>query len=360
MSKIRETIDLIAPPDAVSMAEAQRIQDSLTKPRGSLGKLEELSVRLAGIYRTQAPTVGRRMVFTMAADHGVTEEGVSAYPSEVTAQMVLNFAKGGAAINVLARASGAEVRVVDMGVKSDVEWPEPVISRKIAHGTKNMARGPAMSADEARRGVEAGIELAFGACDDGVNALAIGDMGIGNTTSASAITSLITGRTAAEVTGRGTGIDNDVLSAKIRVVERAISVNSPDPSDGMDVLVKVGGLEIAGMAGVVLGASARGVPVFLDGFVSGTAGLIASTLCPESRSYMIASHISVEPGHRFLLDHIQLIPLLDLGMRLGEGTGAVLAFGMADAACRILNEMATFEGAGVARSVMSEQEEQVN
>ncbi len=354
MSRLHETIGLIIPPDESAMSEAGRIQDSLTKPRGSLGKLEELSIRLAGIYRTSTPSIGRRMVFTMAADHGVTEEGVSAYPSEVTAQMVLNFASGGAAINVLARSSGADVRVVDMGVMSDTDWPEMVVRRKIARGTRNMARGPAMTADESLRAVEAGIELANDACAEGVRALAIGDMGIGNTTAASAITSVITGLEVSKVTGRGTGIDDGSLRAKVKVIERAIDTNSPDAADGMDVLAKVGGLEIAGMAGVALGAAANQVPIFLDGFVSGSAGLIASSISPESRSYMFASHISVEPGHRHLLEHMGLVPLLDLGMRLGEGTGAVLAFGVADAACKVLNEMATFEGAGVARSVVTQ------
>jgi nicotinate-nucleotide--dimethylbenzimidazole phosphoribosyltransferase len=354
MSRMQDTIGLIVPPDAASMAEARHIQDSLTKPRGSLGKLEDLSIRLACVYRTHAPMLGRRMVFTMAADHGVTEEGVSAYPSEVTAQMVLNFARGGAAINVLARSFGAEVRVVDMGVRSEITWPEPVVSRKVARGTRNMARGPAMSADEALEAVESGIELATTACAEGVRALAIGDMGIGNTTAASAITSVITGRCPYEVTGRGTGIDDEALKAKVRVVESAIRANAPVPSDGMDVLAKVGGLEIAGMTGVALGGAASGVPVFLDGFVSGSAGLVAAAICPESRSYMFASHVSVEPGHQYVLEHMGLVPLMDLGMRLGEGTGAVLAFGMADAACRILNEMATFEGAGVTRSVKTD------
>jgi nicotinate-nucleotide--dimethylbenzimidazole phosphoribosyltransferase len=261
--------------------------------------------------------------------------------------MVLNFARGGAAINVLARHVSAEVMVVDMGVASDDEWPECIINKKVARGTRNMATGPAMTLDQARLSVEIGIDLAVNAVRDGATAIAIGDMGIGNTTAASAITSVIAGKSVSEVTGRGTGIDNDRLNAKVAVIERAIEFNAPNPSDGLDVLSKVGGFEIGGMAGVVIGAASARVPVFLDGFVSSSAALIASKVCPKSVSYMIASHLSVEPGHVFSLSHMGLEPVLDLGMRLGEGTGAVLAMGVAEASCKVLAEMATFESAGV-------------
>jgi nicotinate-nucleotide--dimethylbenzimidazole phosphoribosyltransferase len=341
----------IAKLDEASMVEARRIQDALTKPKGSLGKLETLSVQLAGIYRTPSPTMGRKVVFTMAADHGVTAEGVSAYPSEVTAQMVLNFARGGAAINVLARHAGAEVKVVDIGVASDMRWPECVLDRKIMKGSRNMAVGPAMSREEATEAVLAGAELATESIAAGTSALAIGDMGIGNTTAASAITSVITGTPVRDVTGRGTGIDDKTLDAKVRAIEKAIFHNRPDHADGLDVLSKVGGLEIAGLVGVILGGAARGVPVFLDGFVSGSAALVAAVICPESKGYMIASHLSVEPGHRYVMEHLGFVPLLDMGMRLGEGTGAVLAFQIAEAACKIINEMATFENANVSRSI---------
>ena len=350
MSRIDECIRGVRDPDAEAMNEAKRIQDALTKPRGSLGKLETLSVTLAGILRTPTPMIVRKVVFTMAGDHGVTAEGVSAYPSEVTAQMVLNFARGGAAINVLSRHAGAEVRVVDMGVASDVKWPEQVLCKKVAKGTKNMALGPAMTKGEAEKALGVGAELAVEAIDCGANAIAIGDMGIGNTTSASAITSVITGVGVADVTGRGTGIDDSSLQNKVRVIQKAINVNSPNSDDGFDVLAKVGGLEIAGMTGVIIGASSRSVPVFLDGFVSSSAALVAERMCPRCRGYMVASHLSVEPGHRHVLEHLKLEPLLCLGMRLGEGTGAVLAFMVAEAACKILNEMATFEGARVSRS----------
>lgn len=340
----------ILPLDEAAMAEARRIQDNLTKPRGSLGKLETLSVQLAGIYRTPTPALRKKVVFTMAADHGVTCEGVSAYPSEVTAQMVLNFARGGAAINVLSRAVGAEVKVVDVGVASDMNWPRPVINRKIARGTRNMAVGPAMSPEEARQALSVGCELAIETVEDGANALAIGDMGIGNTTAASAMTSVFTGRPVAEVTGRGTGIEDEVFRTKVKVIKRALDVNKPRRSEGLDVLAKVGGLEIGGMAGVIIGGAHRRVPVFIDGFVAGSAALVAASLNPLTKYYMVASHLSVEPGHRFVLEHLGLTPLLDLGMRLGEGTGAALAFFIAESSCKVLSEMATFDKAGVARS----------
>lgn len=337
--------------DEGAMSEARRIQDSLTKPRGSLGRLEEISVRLAGIYRTVSPEIRKKTLFTMAADHGVTAEGVSAYPSEVTPQMVLNFARGGAAINVLARHADAEVKVVDMGVASDIKWPECIINRKIAKGTKNMAKGPAMSEEEVLKAFSAGAELALEAIDAGTNAVGIGDMGIGNTTAASAVSAVLLGIPARAVTGRGTGIDAVTFETKVRVIERALKVNSPDPKNGLDVLQKVGGFEIAGMAGVAIGAASRSVPVFIDGFVSCSAALAAAVICAECKEYMIASHVSTEPGHKYALNHLGLVPVLDLGMRLGEGTGAALAFTIAEAACKILNEMATFEGAGVSRSL---------
>lgn len=350
MRTIEDFVRAVKPLDAEAMSRARVRQDSLTKPRGSLGKLEELSIRLAGMLRTDAPSLGARVVFTMAADHGVTEEGVSAYPQEVTRQMVLNFANGGAAINVLARSAGAEVRVVDMGVASDDEWPEPILDRKVARGTRNMSKGPAMSSDQASLAVLTGAELAAEAVAAGFRAIAVGDMGIGNTTAASAVTAAITGTHVASVTGRGTGVDDRSLSVKIEAIERALNVNTPDPDDGLDVLAKVGGFEIGGIAGAILGAAAAGAPVFIDGFVSSSAALLATRIEPRCGDYVIASHLSVEPGHRVVLEHLGLVPLLDLGMRLGEGTGAVIAFTVADCACRILNEMATFDGAGVSKS----------
>ena len=350
MRTIEELARSVKPLDAEAMSRARARQDSLTKPRGSLGILEDLSVKLAGVLRTDAPSLGAKVVFTMAADHGVTEEGVSAYPQEVTRQMVLNFANGGAAINVLAGSAGAEVRVVDMGVASECEWPDCILNRKIAKGTRNMCKGPAMSLDQATRAVLIGAELAAEAASDGSRAIAVGDMGIGNTTAASAIAAGITGSPVPAVTGRGTGIDDRSLSLKVRAIERALDVNAPDPEDGLDVLSKVGGFEVGGIAGAVLGAASAGVPVFIDGFVSSSAALLATAIEPKCKDYIVASHLSVEPGHKAVLEHMGLVPLLDLGMRLGEGTGAAIAFVVADCACRILNEMATFDGAGVSKS----------
>ena len=350
MRRLEDYISKVRAADREAALAARTAQNNLTKPPGSLGKLEDLSIRLAGMLGTSRPSLGSKIVFTMAADHGVTSEGVSAYPSEVTRQMVLNFAAGGAAINVLARHIGADVRVVDMGVASDGDWPECITNRKIGPGTRNMAQGPAMSMEEARTSLRIGAELALQAIDDGAGAIAVGDMGIGNTTAASAITSVITGRTAAEVTGRGTGIDESRLNLKAAVIEKALSINAPESSNGIDVLSKVGGFEIGGMAGVILGAASAGVPVFLDGFVSTSGALVAKAICPESLDYMIASHLSAEPGHTHALAHLGLAPILDLGMRLGEGTGAVLAMSIADASCKILSQMATFESAGVSES----------
>lgn len=332
--------------DREAMQQARARQDQLTKPRGSLGVLEEISVQLAGIYGDPRPLPGRKAVIVMAADHGVTEEGVSLYPPEVTAQMVLNFLAGGAAINVLARHAGAEVRVVDIGVKVPVRG-EGLVSRKVRAGTANMARGPAMTREEARRAVKVGIEVAREEIEKGARMLAAGDMGIGNTTAASAVTACLCARDPVEVTGRGTGIDDTGLERKVAVVRRALEVNRPDPSDPLDVLAKVGGLEIAGIAGVMLAAAAQRVPVLVDGFISGAGALIAAGLRPGARDYMIASHLSVERGHAVQLQKLGLRPVIHADMRLGEGTGAALAFSVVEAAMKILDEMATFAEAGV-------------
>ncbi|MBC7246258.1 MAG: nicotinate-nucleotide--dimethylbenzimidazole phosphoribosyltransferase [Actinobacteria bacterium] len=332
--------------DREAMREARERQDQLTKPRGSLGVLEEISVRLAGIYGDPRPLPGRKAVIVMAADHGVTEEGVSLYPAEVTAQMVLNFLAGGAAINVLARHAGAEVRVVDIGVKVPVRG-EGLISRKVRAGTANMARGPAMTREEALQALRVGMEVARAEIEQGARVLATGDMGIGNTTAASAVTACLCGRDPAEVTGRGTGIDDAGLERKVAVVRMALEINRPDPRDPLDVLHKVGGLEIAGIAGVMLAAAADRVPVLVDGFISGAGALVAAGLQPGARDYMIASHLSVERGHAVQLERLGLHPVIRANMRLGEGTGAALAFFIVDAAMRILDEMATFAEAGV-------------
>lgn len=347
--QIEEIIRAIQPLDEASQAKARDRQDNLTKPKGSLGRLEDLSVQLAGIYRTQTPKITRKAIFTIAADHGICAEGVSAYPSEVTAQMVLNFARGGAAINVLGRHVGADVITVDMGVASGIIWPSPIVSRKVRAGTRNMAKEPAMTREEASQAILRGAELGIEAARNWYDLIGIGDMGIGNTASASALTAAFTGRPVAEVTGRGTGLDDSGLEKKIRVIEEVINLHRPDPEKPLDVLQHVGGLEIAGMAGVIVGAASKGVPVVLDGFISSSSALIAAGIAPESKSYMIASHRSVEKGHGAILEYLGLEPILDLRMRLGEGTGAALAMNIIEASCKILNEMATFESAGVSK-----------
>jgi len=321
--------------------------DNKTKPRGSLGRLEELACRLASIYGTPDPALPDKAVVVMAADHGVADEGVSAYPQEVTAQMVRNFAAGGAAINVLARLHQVRVVVVDMGTKAHLENLAGVRSYRLGPGTANFTRGPAMSREVAVRAVEFGIALAAELHETGVGLLAVGEMGIANTTAASAIASALLRMTPEQVTGRGTGVDDDRLRRKVWAVGQALAVNRPDPADPLDVLAKVGGFEIAGLVGIILGAAARTVPVVLDGFITGTAALIAAGLCPAAREYLIASHRSAEPGHAFILRHLALQPLLELDMRLGEGTGATLSLNLVEASLRLLREMATFEAAGV-------------
>jgi len=334
-------------PDHSAAATVHQRQGRLTKPVGSLGRLEELALQLASITGTSAPSVARKAVIVMAADHGVVAEKVSAYPAEVTAQMVLNFLRGGAAINVLARQAGARVRVVDIGVKSVLPEHPELIVRKVAQGTQNMALGPALTRTQTRSAVQVGLEVVAAECGKGLDLVALGEMGIGNTTASAAIVAALTESPVAQVTGRGTGVDEAGLAHKISVIQRALDLNRPNPWDPLDVLAKVGGLEIAGLVGVILGAAARRVPVVMDGFISGAAALVAAEWVPEVKPFLIASHQSVERGHRVVLERLGKRPLLDLDMRLGEGTGAVLAFHLIEAAARLLNEMATFEEAGV-------------
>ncbi len=322
-------------------------QDRLTKPPGALGRLEELSIKLAAMTSELVPDLSRRAVLVCAGDHGVAAQGVSAYPQEVTAQMVLNFLAGGAAINVLARQMNAEVLVVDAGCMADFAEQPQLIACKIARGTKDITQEPAMTSQDAEAALTLGIEIAHQQHQRGIRLLAVGEMGIANTTSASAITAVLTGYPPREVTGRGTGVDDARLQHKIAIVEKAIRINRPDRNDGLDVLSRVGGLEIGVMAGVILGAASQRIPVVIDGFISTAAALIASTLSPKAVHYLLAGHRSVEPGHQKALAKLGLQPILDLDMRLGEGTGAVLAFGILDAAVKILAEMATFEEAGV-------------
>jgi len=330
------------------MEKAKARQDTLTKPTGSLGRLEELSVQIAGIQGKPLPQIKNKAVIVMAADHGVATRGTSAYPQEVTAEMVLNFLHGGAGINVISRQVGARVIIVDMGVAVKLESNPDLISRRIAAGTQDMSQGPAMSVIQAEQAVGAGIEIVTAEVKKGLDIVATGDMGIGNTTASSAICAVMTGKTVAEVTGRGTGLDDRQLQQKISIISESIALNRPQSAKPLETLAKVGGFEIGGLAGVILGAAANRIPVVIDGFISGAAALIAAGLCPQSRDYMIAGHCSVEPGHKIILQHLGLKPLLDLEMRLGEGTGAALAVSVAEASVRILDEMATFEEAGVA------------
>lgn len=347
MNLLSSTINQIGPLDQAALAAARARQDMLTKPHGALGRLEALSLQLAGITGRARPRVTAPAVIVMAADHGIARQGVSAYPAEVTPQMVLNFLKGGAAINVLARHAGARVIIVDMGVAADLPEHPDLIRRKLGYGTADFSSTPAMSREQARQAVETGIALAAEAITDGADLLATGDMGIGNTTASSAIVAALAGKPAAEVTGRGTGIDDQGLQRKIALIDQALALHRPDPSDGLDVLAKVGGYEIGGLAGVILGAAAQRVPVVIDGFISGAAALLACALAPVAQPYLIAAHRSVERGHQAIFTRLDLEPLLDLGLRLGEGTGAALGISLCQAACHILNEMATFGEAGV-------------
>ncbi len=345
---IQDLIEKIAPLDEAAMQAARQRQNMLTKPQGSLGRLEDLSIQVAGIMGLALPRIHGKAVLVMAGDHGVVAEGVSAYPQAVTPQMALNILNGGAAINALARHVGARVIVTDMGVAVDLPPHANLNNCKIAYGTANMAHGPAMSRAQARQAIEAGAQVALAQIEQGVDLFATGDMGIGNTTPSAAIAAVFTGRPVEEIAGRGTGVDDAGLQRKISAIQRAIDINRPDPSDGLDVLSKVGGFEIAGIAGVILAAAAMRRPVVVDGFISTAAAMIADRLAPNVRHYLIAAHTSQERGHHLMMDWLNLQPLLDMKMRLGEGTGAALAMSLVEAACKTLAEMATFGEAGVA------------
>lgn len=333
--------------DEEAMDAARARQQQLTKPPGSLGRLEDLSVQIAGMTADATPELASSVIVTMAGDHGVVAEGVSAFPQEVTAQMVANFAHGGAAVNALAGTVGAENLVVDMGVAVD-EYPgaESVIRPRIGAGTDNIAAGPAMSREAAERTIQAGRDVVAEHVPD-ADVIGLGDMGIGNTTPSAAITAAITGVDAEAVTDHGSGIDEDTFQQKVSVVRAALETNDPDPADGLDVLRTVGGFEIGGLAGVALEAASRRIPVVVDGFITGAGALIASRIDERVTDYLLPSHSSVESGHAVQLDELGLDPLFDLEMRLGEGTGAALGIGVYTGACDTLREMATFEEAGV-------------
>lgn len=355
MERLKKTINKIDPIDARLIEKTQRRLDSLTKPQGSLGRLEDLAKQIAGITGNENPGIKDKVIFTMAGDHGVVEEGVSAFPQEVTLQMVYNFLRGGAGINVLARHVNARVIVIDMGVAAspDIQKSKArnFVDKKIAFGTKNMAKGPAMTEREAISAIEAGIEVFEKEFAEGIDIAGTGDMGIGNTTPSSAIVASITGSGVEDITGRGTGIDDKGLTNKIKVIKKAIAINKPDPEDPIDVLSKVGGFEIGGLSGIILASAANKIPVVIDGFISGAAALIAYKLEPKVKDYMIASHCSVEKGHRIALDFMGLKPLLDFDMRLGEGTGAALGMSIAEAGIKILTEMATFQSAAISEKI---------
>lgn len=351
------SVPLIHPLDQSAIQAARERQNHLTKPAGSLGRLEELSIQLAGITGKNIPTIKDKVIIVMAGDHGVVAEGVSAYPQEVTPQMVLNFLAGGAAINVLARQVGARVVVVDMGVANDIDagrggvTPPLLIQCRVASGAMNLAQGPAMTREQAEESVQSGIEIALAEISKGADILGTGDMGIGNTTPSAAIACALMNASPEKIAGRGTGVDDDGLQRKISVIARALDVNKPNPKDGLDVLAKVGGFEIGGLAGVMIGAASKRVPVMVDGFISTAAALIAVTIAPQCKDYLIFAHRSKENGHALMLEWLGVKPLLDLDLRLGEGTGAALGMSLAESACKILAEMATFGEAGVSQIV---------
>ena len=348
---IAQTIAIIGAADARATEAASRRQGSLTKPPGSLGRLEALAAHIAGITAQARPRLDRRLIVIAAGDHGVSAQGVSAYPAEVTAQMVANFLAGGAAINVLAAHAGARVRVVDAGVAGETPEDPRLLRLRLAPGTRDMTREPAMTRALAERAIAEGIALvARERAEAGADIIAAGEMGIGNTTAAAAIVAAVTGRPPRAVTGRGTGVDDAHFERKVAAIERALALHRPDASDGIGLLAAIGGFEIGVLAGVYLGAASARVPVLMDGVISGAAALIAEAIEPAARAFVIASHRSPEPGHAAILEHLRLEPLLDLGLRLGEGSGAALGMTLCVAACRLLDEMATFAEAGVSDS----------
>ena len=354
-ARLDAAIARVRPVDVAWQERAAAHLDQLTKPPGSLGRLEWIAARLCAIQETITPRAAPRHIVVFAADHGVAEEGVSAYPAAVTAQMVGNFIRGGAAINALAHAAGAHVSVVDVGVGSDIDTSgnaAAFTSRRVRAGTRNFTNGPAMSDDEVAAALGAGLDIADGAASDGVAVIACGEMGIGNSTAASAITAAMLGLPASRVTGHGTGVGHAILARKTDAVTRALAANRPG-CDPLAVLRTVGGFEIAAIAGAYIGAAAHRIAVVGDGFIATAAALVAAAMCPSFLDYWFAGHLSPEPGHALQLRFLQQQPLLDLGMRLGEGTGAALAMPLFSAAVAMMNQMATFEGAGVARRAES-------
>ena len=345
---LEDTIAAVGPLDAAAVVAARERQEALTKPSGSLGPLEDVSVQLAGIASQCPPPLPEpAVVAVFAADHGVHAQGVTPWPQEVTAQMVANFLASGAAVNAIATQAGAAVCVVDVGVAADLPTAQGLLSRKVRPGTADMTEGPAMTLEEARLAVETGIKVAADLVDEGYRCLITGDMGIANTTASAALIAVFTGSTPALVTGRGTGIDDPTWARKVDVVRRALDLHRCDPASPLETLAAVGGLEHAALAGFILGGAARRVPVLLDGVIACAAAVAARAFAPQVTDYLIAGHLSTEPGALRALDALGLQPLLDLGMRLGEGSGAVLALPVVAAAARVLRDMATFDSAGV-------------
>lgn len=349
MKRLQDTLARIAAVDAGLFPKAQLHIDDLTKPPGSLGRLEEIAARLYAIFGGTMPSELKKAVCVFAGDHGVADLGVSAFPREVTWQMVLNFAHGGAAINVLARHAGAEVFVVDAGVAHASEPVPGVIDRKVALGTADFTRGPAMTREQAIEALTAGIATAEDCVSKGFDLLAPGDMGIANTTASSAVIAAASGVDPSVLTGRGTGIGDRALDLKIEVIRKGLAVNTPVATDGLDILAKVGGFEIGAIAGFILGCAASRRPVVVDGFISAAGAVLAKLLAPASMDYAFFSHRSVEPGHDVFYDFIGARPLIDFNMRLGEGTGATLCFHLVEAGLKMFNEMATFSSAGVSK-----------
>jgi len=351
MKKINDTLKKITELNYNLMEKAQDNLDNLTKPLGSLGRLEELAKLVVGITGRERPSIKNKVIFTLAADHGVTAEGISAYPKEVTSQMVYNFLNTGAGINVLARHAGIRVVVVDIGVACDLKPDPKLVVKKINYGTQNMAKSAAMTRDEAVKSIETGIDIFEEEFARGIDIVGTGEMGIGNTSASSAITACFTNVAIEDITGKGAGLDDKGLLGKIKVIEKSLALNSPDANDPIDVLAKVGGFEIGGIAGIILAAAAKKVPIVIDGFISGAGALVAYKIEPKVKEYMVASHCSVESGHKIILEHIGLKPLLDLNLRLGEGTGAALGINLVEAAVKILTEMATFKSANVSERI---------
>ncbi len=351
MKDLQKIIQGILPLDGDCLKRAEHKLDNLTKPVGSLGRLEKIASQYAAIREDLNPSIKRKIIVTFAGDHGVVEKGVSAYPKEVTVQMVLNMLAGGAAVNVLARHVGADVIVVDIGVDHDFEPHEGFLIRKVGYGTRNFTEGPAMSYEEAIKSIKVGIDLVAEYAEKGVDMIGTGEMGIGNTTPSSAMLSIMAGIAPGEIAGMGTGIDDNTLRNKIDSIERAISVNRPEPADPIDVLAKVGGYEIGGIAGLIIGGAAYRIPVVVDGFISTAGALVAVALNPAINDYLFYSHLSAEIGHKKMLEHLGGEAIMDLDMRLGEGTGAAVAMSIIDAAVKVMNEMATFESAGVDRNI---------